>query len=118
MPDTSGKHFRGATDSVIDSFGSRDTVLKSSLGSVGCGWQLADVSRPLHSVSEATGPAGGPAVAKRDVLFNNDGCVVVPPGVVSEILKRATLVARYERTGDLYIGDMTMSPFRRQGQGS
>ena len=118
VPNTSCKHFKGANDSVIENFGSCDTVLKSDLGSVGCGWQLADVSRPLHSVSKVTGPAGGPAVAKQDVLFNNDVCVVVPPGIVREILKRITPVARYDRTGKLYVGDMTMSSFRRQGPGS
>jgi hypothetical protein len=48
------------------------------------------------------------------VLFNNDLCVVVPPGIVAEILKRVTPVAKYDREGNLYVGDMTMSSFRRQ----
>ena len=52
--------------------------------------------------------------AKQDVLFNNDVCVVVPPGIVAEILKRVTPIAKYDREGNLYVGEMTMSPFRRQ----
>ena len=113
-PNTSGKHFRGANNSVIEKFGSCDTILESPLGTVGCGWQLADVTRPLHSVSKVTGPAGVPG--KQDVLFNNEICVVMPPGVVNEILKRYKPIAEYKREGNLYVGEMTMSSFRRQGQ--
>ena len=72
----------------------------------------------MHSVSAVAGPAGGPSKAKQDVLFNNDLCVVVPPGIVNEILKRVKPVARYDREGNLYVGEMTMSSFPRQGQGS
>ena len=114
VPNTTGKHFKGANDSVIEKYGSCDTILEGSEGTVGCGWQLADVSRSLHSVSKVCGPAGGLKNAKQDVLFNNDLCVVVPPGIVAEILKRVTPVAKYEREGNLYVGDMTMSSFRRQ----
>ena len=113
QPNVTGKHFRGANNTVIEKFGSCDTILESSHGLVGCGWQLADVSRPLHSVSKVTGPAGGPG--KQDVLFNNERCVVVAPGIVEEIMKRTTPIAEYKREGNLYIGEMTMSSFRRQG---
>ena len=114
VPNTTGKHFKGANDSVIEKYGSCDTILEGSEGTVGCGWQLADVSRSLQSVSKVCGPAGGLKNAKQDVLFNNDLCVVVPPGIVAEILKRVTSVAKYEREDNLYVGDMTMSSFRRQ----
>ena len=114
VPNTSGKHFRGANDSVIEKYGSCDTILEGSEGKVGCSFQLANVSRSLHSVSKVCGPAGGIKNAKQDVLFNNDLCVVVPPGIVAEILKRVTPVAKYDREGNLYVGDMTMSSFRRQ----
>ncbi len=113
-PNTTGKHFRGANNSVIEKYGSCDTTLESSHGSVGCGWQLANVTRPLHSVSKVTGPPGAPG--KQDVLFNNERCVVVPPGVVEEVLKRTRPIAEYKREGNLYIGEMTMSSCRRQGQ--
>ena len=115
VPNTTGKHFRGANDSVIENFGDVDTVLESPLGAIGCGWKAAAVSRPLHSVSKVAGPPGGIKNAKQDVLFNNDVCVVVPPGIVIEILKRVTPVAQYAREGNLYIGDMVLSSSPRQG---
>jgi len=114
VPNTSGKHYRGANDSVIERFGSCDTILEGTAGKVGCTQQLANVSRPLHSVSRTCGPPGGLKNAKQDVLFNNDICVVVPPGIVAEILKRITPIAQYEREGNLYVGEMTMSSFHRQ----
>ena len=61
-----------------------------------------------------TGPKGGPG--KQDVLFNNKKCVVVPPGVVDEILKRIDPVMEYEREGNPYTAEMQMSAFGRQGQ--
>ena len=76
VPNVSGKHFRGATDSAIENFGDVGTILGSDLGAIGCGWKAAAVSRPLHSVSEVAGPPGGIQDSKQDVLFNNDICVV------------------------------------------
>ena len=77
---------------------------------------MADVSRALHSVAKVTGPKSGPG--KQDVLFDNEVCVVVPPGNVKEILKRIKPVIRYERQGNFYIAELTMSSFRRPGQGA
>ena len=115
-PNTSGRHFRGANNSVIENYGDVDTPLGTPAGEVGCGWKSADVSRPLHSVSQVCGPAGGAAAAKQDVLFNNDMCVVMPPGLVREILKGAKSIVQYDREGNLFMGDMVMSSFTRQGQ--
>jgi hypothetical protein len=114
VPDASGNHSRGANDSVIEKYGTCDTVLEGKAGKVGVTHQLANVSRPLHSVSKTCGPPGGIKNAKHDVLFNNDVCVVVPPGIVEEILKRITPIAQYDREGNLYVGEMTMSSFHRQ----
>ena len=75
---------------------------------------MADVSRALHSVAKVTGPKSGPG--KQDVLFDNEVCVVVPPGTVKEILKRIKLVMRYERQGNIYIAELRMSSFRRPGR--
>ena len=116
-PNTTGKHFRGANNSVIENYGDAETILESQTGEVGCGWKVADVSRPLHSVSQVCGPAGGAEVAKQDVMFNNDVCVVMPPGLLREILKRVDPIAQYDREGNLYVGDMVMSSFIRQGVG-
>ncbi len=113
VPNDTGTHFTGAGGGRIKRFGSCVTKLSSEHGDVGCGWQLADVTRPLHSVSTVCGPQEHPT-GKQDVLFNNKKCVVVPPGIVEEILKRVRPVAQYDRTGNLYVGEMTMSPFRRQ----
>ena len=113
-PNTSGRHFSGANNARIERYGTCKTRLESEHGAVGCDWDLADVSRPLHSVSQVTGPEGGPS--KTDVLFNNRLCVVVPPGIVDEILKKVKPLAQYNREGNLYLADMTMSAFGRQGQ--
>ncbi len=114
VPNTSGKHFVGAKGDTIEKYGTCDTICETDHGMVGCHWQLADVTRPLHSVSQVTGPKDGPG--KQDVLFNNRRCVVVPPGVVDEILKKIKPVMEYPREGNLYVADATLSAFRRQGQ--
>ena len=54
-------------------------------------------------------------MAQQDVMFNNDLCVVMPPGLVRELLKRIKPIAQYDREGNLYVGDMVMSGFTRQG---
>ena len=114
QPNRTGKHFVGANNARIEKFGSCETVLESHLGAVGCNWQLADVARPLHSVSVVTGPIDGPG--KQDVLFNNKCGFVVPPGVVAEIMKRVKPIMEYPRDGNLYTCEVEMSAFRRQGQ--
>ncbi len=113
-PNTTGRHFAGAGGGRIERFGTCETLLEGEHGAVTCKWQLADVTRPLHSVGQVTGPVDGPP--KTDVLFNNQKCVVVPPGVVAEILKKVKPIAEYKREGNLYLADMTMSVFGRQGQ--
>ena len=116
IPNTTGKHFRGANDAHIEKYGQVDTVLQSGKNRVSCAWQASDVNRALHSVAKVCGPKGGIAVAKQDVLFDNDICVVMPPGVVKEILKRIKPIMQYEREGNLYIADLEVSSFHRQGQ--
>ena len=112
-PNLTNKHFVGANNAHIERYGSCKTVMTSSRGDVGCNWQMADVSRPLHSVAIVTGPKGGPG--KQDVLFNNEKCFVVAPGVVNKIMETLSAVAEYDREGNLYIGEVTLSSFRRQG---
>ena len=55
-PNTIGKHFTGANDSVIENCGDVETVLGSDLGATSCGWKAANVPRPLHSISRIAGP--------------------------------------------------------------
>ena len=122
LPDTvrveenrTGKHFSGAGGETIEKFGSCTTLLEGEAGMVGCNWSVADVTRPLHSVSCIAGPEEHPT-GLQDVLFNNKKCVVVPPGVVEMILKTVKPVAQYNRERGLYVADMIMSGFPRPGQ--
>ena len=102
---------------MIEKFGECATSPESRHGQVGCRWNLADVTRPLHSVSQIAGPAGGDG--HMDVLFNNKRCVVVPPGVVEAVMKQiGEPIAEYERDGNLYLSTFTMSDFIRPGQNS
>ena len=75
-------------------------------------WALAEVSRPLHSVSKLCGPYNEP---KQDVLFNSKKCVVVPPGIVDKILNHVSPLLQYNRKGGLYTTDIELSSFQRQG---
>ena len=111
-PYTGDVHFRGANNSRIERYGSVVTRLKNEFGSVGCGWEAADVHKALHSVSQVCGPEED-EIGKQDVLFNNKICAVVPPGIVAAILKRFKPVATYPRDGNLYVGEMEMSSFTR-----
>ena len=111
-------HFVGAGGGTIKKHGTCDTMMEGESGKCACRWQVADVTRPLHSVSEVTGPEDGPGV--QDVLFSNKRCVVVPPGIVEQIMKHVKAVAEYKRQGGLYLADMVLSPlpssFQRQGR--
>ncbi len=113
-PNTTNRHFVGANNSRIENFGHCTTHLtgKASRTPVQCGWTLADVSRPLHAVCKLTGTVDKP---KQDVLFNAGKCVVVPPGIVDGILKTVKPLMQYDRKGELYVAEMTMSSFGRQG---
>ena len=113
-PNEIGKHFVGANNAHIENFGACQTLLTSKHGDVGCDWCLVDVTRPLHSVAKVIGPKEGPG--KQDVLFDNERCVVVAPGTVKKIMQHLKPVAEYEREGNLYLVDMTLSRFRRPGQ--
>ena len=101
---------------MIEKFCTCLTELEGEHGKVGCDWDLAEVSRALHSVDKICGPQGVPG--KRDVLFINERCVVVPSGVLEAITRHVKAIAGNKREGNLYLAEMTMSSFRRQGQGA
>ena len=99
---------------MIEKFGECTTNIEGEHGRVQCRWNVADVTRPLHSVSQITGPYDGDG--QLDVLFNNKRCVVVPPGVLDAVMKQVGApIAEYQRDGNLYLSDFTMSDFVRQG---
>ena len=52
------------------------------------------------------------------MLFDNDTRYVVAPGIVNSTMKHISFVAHYERDGDLYLADMTVTRFPRPGQAS
>jgi hypothetical protein len=113
---TTGKHFSGAGGSIIKKYGSCSTMNQTKGGNkFGARWQVADVTRPLNSVSETCGPIDGPGT--QDVLFTNKRCYVVPPGIVDQIMKTTKSVVEYDRSGGLYLADIEMSSFPRQGLG-
>ncbi len=116
VPNTSGKHFKGANGSVIENYGDVETILGSDLGAISCECTAANVPRPLHSISRIAGPPVGIKDSKQDILFTNDVCVVVPPGIVAEILKRVTPVAAHAIEDNLYVGDLILSSVHRQSQ--
>lgn len=113
MPNTTGKHFRGANNAHIEKYGVTSTILESADNRVSCDWAVSDVNQALHSVAKVAGPPKVPG--KQDVLFDNDQCVVMPPGIVKELLKRIKPVMRYEREGNLYLAQLKMSSFTRPG---
>jgi len=111
-PNQTGKNFVGPGGEIIANHGTCATQLTSGQGKVGCNWGVADVTRSLHAVSSITGPVDK---AQHDVLFTNQLGVVVPAGVVDEILKRVKPIATYPRKGNLYCAKMTTSGFPRPG---
>jgi hypothetical protein len=113
-PNETNKHFVGANDSHIERYGSCKTIMSSKHGDVGCNWQMAGVSRALHSVAVVAGPKNGPG--KQDILINNEKAYVVPPGIVKKLMETLKPVAEYEREGNLYVGEMKLQRFHRQGQ--
>ena len=113
-PNETGKHFVGAGGDTIINHGEVTTMMETAKGNqFGCLWKVADVTRPLHAASQITGPADGPGT--HDVLMNNRRAIVVQPGVVDKIMKVIAPIVEYERQGNLYMAEMTMSDFIRQG---
>ena len=111
---TDSNHFVGANNSKIENFGTCRTRLIAPGMDVGCDWTMADVTRALHSVAQVAGPKGE-GNGKQDILFDNDNCFVVQPGVVKRIMQIIKAVAEYERDGNLYTREMEVTGFPRQG---
>ena len=88
--------------------------MSSTHGCVGCNLQMGAVPRAPHSVAVVAGPKNGPG--KQDILINNERAYVVAPGIVKKLMEQMKPVAEYEREGDLYVGEMTLQRFHRQGQ--
>ncbi len=61
--------------------------------------QVADVSRPLHSISKICDE-------EHEMLFTKTGGTVVPAGALSRYLHLVKNVAKYPRRGGLYVARM------------
>ncbi len=61
--------------------------------------EVADVTRPLHSVGQVTD-------TDKEVLFTKGEAVVVPAGALSRYLTGIRVFARYKRRGGLYLAKM------------
>ena len=110
------EHYVGANNSKIKRYGEAVTSCTHKDGSFGMRWNCAEVTRPLNSVSQIAGPMG--PVGKQDILFNNNSCYVVQPGVVNAIMKVIKSVAEYPREGNLYLADLDLTSFVGQGSGA
>ena len=114
-PDT--RDFRSANNGVIKNHGEATIELEQDGGpTMSSTVQVADVSRPLHSVGRiCDGPDPG---QEKEMLFMKGEAVVVPAGTFSRLLAGVTPLVRYKRTGGLYVAKMrarTKSSFTRPG---
>ncbi len=91
----------GAQGTGIDHYGKARVILETLTGQhIGNVFQVMNVCRPLHAVSEITDTG-------HDMLFTKRGAVVVPEGVFNAVLAACEIVAKYPRKGGLYVAKMT-----------
>lgn len=120
-PHTTGRHYQGAGGSRITKHGSCTTIITDDEGRrVICPFNLADVSRPLNSVSSIAGPGSGDEGPSRaegnDVSFSNKRGVAVPPGTVERVLAElGEPTLQWDRTENLYCKDFIVEGFAWQG---
>ena len=71
--------------------------------------EVADVTRPLHSMSQI-------ADTDKEILFTKGEATVVPEGSLSKYLKYCRKLATYKRRGGLYLGKIKVRvPRNRDG---
>ena len=88
----------------------------SIFGKLLLGTNVCEVSRSLHSISQIAGPEDGPGV--HDVIFTNKEGVVLPAGLLDEILKKHEPAPQYDWKGGLHVAAVKLSSLTRQGQAS
>ena len=102
------RHGKAAVQTQQEGFGPVNQVL-----------EVADVTRPLHSMSQI-------ADTDKEILFTKGEATVVPGGSLSKYLKYCKKLAAYQRSGGLYLGKMKIRvprskpgdrTFGRPGQG-
>ena len=94
------RNFVAANNNPIKNHGEANTVLELESGAeVESLFQVADVSRPLHSVSTICDN-------KKEMLFTAGCATVVPAGALSRFLASVKNIAQYPRKGGLYVAKM------------
>ena len=113
-----------ANNTPIENYGNTQVVMQQDDGTeLGGSFQVADVSRPLHSTSQTCDSKSRRCPDGHEVLFTQKTCIVVPAGALSRFLKHCRRVAEYPRKGGLYVAKMKLktpkpeSSFTRQGAG-
>ncbi len=106
------RNFVGANNSPIANYGMALVNLEQTDGDFKLSnvFQVADVCRPLHSVSKI-------ADTDKNVLFTKKAAYVVPEGIFDKILAAITPLAVYPRVGGLYVADMLVTDPKRDGTG-
>ena len=102
QPSADGKtrNFISASGDPIKNHGKAEVSLINEDGSeVDSSFQVADVCRPLHSVSRVCDTG-------KEVLFTEHGGVVVPAGSLSRFLGSVRALAKYPSKGGLYVSKM------------
>ncbi len=102
-PPPGSKDFVGAGGHTIKRHG-KATVIMEPMDEgggemVGNVMQVANVTRPLHSVGQV-------ADTDKDILFTKGECVVVPGGSLAKHVKGLRIFARYKRNRGLYTARM------------
>jgi hypothetical protein len=96
------RNFISASGGSIKNHGAAELNLITEEGNtIASTFQVADVCRPLHSVSKTCD--GG-----HEMLYTSDEALVLPKGVLSKLLATLNVkpVARYIRRGGLYVAKM------------
>ncbi len=98
--DGSLRNFVAANKSPIKNYGKANVNLVMEDGAeVDSAFHVADVCRPLHSVSTICD-------TDKEMLFTKTGGTVVPAGTLSRFLASIRAVAHYPRRGGLYVAKM------------
>ena len=98
--DDSAKNFISASGDGIKNHGKARVKLRTKEGRVIANvFQVADVCRPLHSVSRICDTG-------HEFLFTETEGIVVPKGTFAHLLANVVAVARYPRENGVYVAEM------------
>ena len=123
------RNFVGAGGDGIKNYGEAAVeLIQENSNVVTTDFQVADVVRPLHSVSKI---CDGVDEKHHEMLYTREAGYVVPEGTLSRFLANINVIARYPRRGGLYVAKMkarrprpkptpaaAKSSFARQGRKS